>query len=90
MENSLAKFEKDIEEIKQRNFRVEADKAWETSFTRKACIAILTYIIAVLVMSGIKAQPIFLNALIPTIGYILSTQSLPLIKRWWLRSRPNK
>ena len=34
--------EKEIEEIKKRNIRVEKDKAWETSFTRKVCIAILT------------------------------------------------
>ena len=39
--------EKEIEEIKKRNIRVEKDKAWETSFTRKVCIAILTYIVVV-------------------------------------------
>ena len=34
---------KEIEEIKIRNKRVEKDKEWETSYTRKICIAILTY-----------------------------------------------
>lgn len=33
---------KEIEEIKKRNKRVELDKAWETSWTRKICICILT------------------------------------------------
>ena len=35
--------EKEIKEIKERNKRVETDKAWETSWTRKICIALLTY-----------------------------------------------
>ena len=40
--------EKRIEQIEQRNKRVEEDKAWETSFTRRLCIAILTYIVVVI------------------------------------------
>lgn len=34
-----------IAEIESRNARVATDKAWETSFTRKASIAIMTYFI---------------------------------------------
>ena len=37
----------EIKEIKERNKRVELDKKWETSLTRKICIAILTYIVVV-------------------------------------------
>ena len=36
--------EKEILEIKERNKKVELDKTWETSKTRKICIIILTYI----------------------------------------------
>ena len=32
--------EKEIEQIKQRNKKVELDKAWETSWTRKICISL--------------------------------------------------
>ena len=39
--------EKEIEEIKERNKRVELDKKWETSMTRKVCIAVLTYIVVI-------------------------------------------
>lgn len=35
---------KEIEQIKQRNHRVELDKAWETSAIRKLCICVLTYL----------------------------------------------
>ncbi len=34
-----------IAEIESRNARVQNDKAWETSFTRKATIALMTYFI---------------------------------------------
>ena len=40
--NSLGK---EIEKIKERNKRMEADKAWETSFTRRALISVATYIV---------------------------------------------
>ena len=39
---------KEIKEIKQRNKRVELDKKWETSWTRRICIMILTYIIVLI------------------------------------------
>ena len=39
--------EEEIKKIQERNKRVELDKAWETSWTRKICICILTYIVVV-------------------------------------------
>ena len=41
MDNNELKME--IEKIKERNKKVELDKAWETSFVRRLCICILTY-----------------------------------------------
>ncbi|MEK7615775.1 MAG: hypothetical protein AAB420_01035 [Patescibacteria group bacterium] len=38
--------EERIKTIEARNTRVETDKAWETSWTRRLSIAIATYIIA--------------------------------------------
>lgn len=40
--------EKEIEQIKLRNKKVEKDKAWETSGIRKICIMILTYIVVII------------------------------------------
>ena len=42
------KLEEHIQKIEERNKRVELDKSWETSWTRKLCICILTYIIVVI------------------------------------------
>ena len=76
--------EKEIEEIKKRNIRVEKDKAWETSFTRKVCIAILTYIVVVSYTFIIKnIDNVFLSSLVPVIGFLLSTLSLKLIRKIW-------
>ena len=44
----LKDLEKEIENIKERNKKVELDKSWETSWTRKICIMILTYIVVII------------------------------------------
>ncbi|NQV89172.1 MAG: hypothetical protein HQ488_02520 [Parcubacteria group bacterium] len=76
--------EKTIQQIKERNRRVEADKAWETSRYRVISITLITYTIATAVMWGIEVERPWLGALIPTIGYYLSTQSLPFLKKRWI------
>lgn len=75
--------EKEIEIIKKRNVKVEGDKAWETSWTRRIFIAVATYIIAILWLILISETIPFLKACVPVGGYILSTLSLPLLKKWW-------
>lgn len=73
--------EKEIEIIKERNVRVEADKAWEVSFTRKACIALGTYLVAAAWLTVIGESSVWLKAVVPTGGYLLSTLSLSFIKK---------
>ena len=75
---------KQIEQIKERNHRVELDKAWETSITRKLCICILTYLVVLLYSYMInKISNIYLSSVVPVIGFMLSTLSLRLIRRVW-------
>lgn len=78
---------KEIEEIKERNKRVELDKAWETSWTRKLCICILTYIVVVVYSYIVRNyNNIFLSSLVPVIGFSLSTLSLKYIRKIWEKS----
>ena len=70
--------------IEERNRRVEAEKRWEVSTTRRASITLATYFVMVLAFSAIGASDPFTNAVIPTLGFLLSNLSLPLIKRRWL------
>ncbi|HBI34201.1 MAG TPA: hypothetical protein DEA43_04660 [Candidatus Moranbacteria bacterium] len=80
----MENIEKEIELIKERNKSVELDKAWEKSWTRRIFIAVITYIIALMWMRTIGESLVFLKACIPTGGYLLSTLSLPFIKKWWI------
>ena len=82
--HSMDNLEFNIDAILERNKRVEADKAWETSAFRRMTIGVLTYITAVIFLWIIEAAFPFLSALIPTIAYFLSTITLPPLKRWWI------
>lgn len=74
--------------IEQRNARVEVDKAWETSRTRRLSIAIITYAVAAFVMKfALGVSDWYLGALVPAVGYLLSTASLPLIRTVWEKRR---
>ena len=78
------RIKKKIENIKNRNNRVELDKRWETSFTRRLCICILTYIVVVIYTYVIsKISNIFLSSLVPVIGFSLSTLSLKGVRKIW-------
>lgn len=75
----------EISRIIERNKRVELDKAWETSILRRSFIALLTYAITALLF-WINDLPIpFLQGLIPAAAYLLSTLSLPWLKRRWMK-----
>ena len=80
----MKNLEKEIKEIKERNKRVELDKRWETSLTRRLCICILTYVIVVIYSYIIsKTSNIWLSSLVPVIGFTLSTLSLKGIRMMW-------
>ena len=80
----LKELENEIKMIKERNKRVEGDKAWETSWTRRVCIMILTYIVVVTYSYVIsKVSNIWLSSIVPVIGFTLSTLSLGLVRSIW-------
>lgn len=79
--------ESEIRRIQERNARVESDKAWETSFTRRGTIAFGTYLTSFLLFLMIDAPDPHLAALIPALAFLLSTLTLPVFKNLWLRRR---
>lgn len=81
---SLEELKNEIDEIKNRNKRVEADKAWETSWTRKILILALTYIVIVIFFFVAKLPDPFINAIVPSMAFVLSTLTIPVFKKWWL------
>ena len=66
----MDELEKRIEAIEKRNKKVEIDKAWETSWTRRVCIMILTYIIVIIYSYIVRNYyNILLSSLVPVIGF---------------------
>ncbi len=83
--------ENEIEKIQLRNQKVELDKAWETSTTRRICICVLTYIIVVIYSYIVRNYDnIFLSSLVPVIGFTLSTLSLKFVRSSWEKNKGGK
>ena len=79
--------EERVKKIEERNKRVELDKSWETSWTRKICIIILTYIIVITYSFLIREYNyVLLTSLVPVIGFTLSTLSLKAVRKIWEKS----
>lgn len=77
----------EIDAIKARNKRVEIDKAWETSLFRKVAITIITYMFMTGLFLVLGVDKPYLNSLVPTFGYLLSTLTLSLLKDIWVKSK---
>ena len=82
-----SKLAQQVQEIQERNKRVESDKAWETSWLRRIIVAILTYAVIVVFFISANLPNPYANALVPTLAFILSTSTLALFKNAWLKAR---
>lgn len=80
---NLDQLEKEVVEIKKRNLKVEKDKEWETSTTRRILLFVFTYLAMGFYMGAIGIERPWLNAVIPSIGFLLSTLTLPFFKKLW-------
>lgn len=77
----------EIESIKERNRRVELDKAWETSLTRKIIISVLTYLVIVIFFIYASIERPWLNAIVPALAFLISTLSMPWFKKMWMKDK---
>ena len=85
MEERLTQIENILKGVQARNSKVEMDKAWEISWARRLFIATSTYIVAVIWLIIINDTDPWLKALVPVLGFLLSTLSLPFVKKWWVQ-----
>ncbi len=83
----MENLEQKIQKIEERNQRVEVDKAWETSWTRRVLLAIFTYISIGVYMWAIEITRSWLNAVVPAVAFMLSTLTMPLFKKLWLKNK---
>lgn len=86
----MATLEERIEKIEQRNKKVELDKAWETSLARKALISLLTYLVVASYLKFVVGIDPWINAIVPTLGFLLSTLTLSFCKTLWERNRAKR
>ncbi|OGG12800.1 hypothetical protein A3D77_07120 [Candidatus Gottesmanbacteria bacterium RIFCSPHIGHO2_02_FULL_39_11] len=75
--------EQRIRQIEERNKGVELNKAWETSYTRRVLVALFTYLVIVLYLKFIVGIDPWINAIVPTVGFLLSTLTLRFFKEMW-------
>lgn len=90
LKSEIAELQSKLNSIQARNFKVESDKKWETSTTRFVCVAVTTYITMNLILWSIGGPFPPIHAIVPTCGYMLSTLSLPWIKKWWMAKEESK
>lgn len=83
---TLKQLDEEINKIKERNKRVETEKSWETSWTRRGMIALFTYLVVSILFIFMGTPDPLKNAVIPSLAFILSTLSGPFVKRYWLRN----
>lgn len=77
--------EQRVEDIEKRNANVEADKAWETSTTRKCLLALCTYVAIGLYLWAIGVSSPWIHAIVPALGFMISTLTMPFFKERWIR-----
>jgi len=79
----LSNLDERISRIEKRNKEVELNKSWETSWTRKILLFIFTYLSIALYLKFIVNIDPWVNAIVPAIGFLLSTLTLPYFKTLW-------
>ena len=84
---SIQDLSQEIDKIKARNRRVELDKAWESSWTRKLLLTALTYAVIVIFFIFAELPEPFINAIVPSVAFVLSTLGLPVFKKWWIERK---
>lgn len=79
----LSNLDERISRIEKRNKEVELKKSWEISWTRKILLSIFTYLSIALYLKFIVNIDPWVNAIVPAIGFLLSTLTLPYFKTLW-------
>ncbi len=85
--SDVESLKKEIDAIKTRNMRVEKDKTWETSLTRRVAISAITYVLISIFLTIIGIEKPFLSSIIPAVAFLISTATLNILKNRWLKNQ---
>jgi hypothetical protein len=81
----MENLEERILKIEERNKNVELDKAWETSWARRLLLVLFTYLAVGIYLASINIQRPWLNAIVPSAGFLISTLTMPFFKKVWIK-----
>ncbi len=87
---TIESLEREIEKLKERNRKVELDKKWETSLVRRGLLIVFTYLAIGFYLNAIRVENPWINAVVPSIGFLLSTLTLPYFKNLWIKFNQKK
>jgi len=86
-QDQLTELASRVAALEERNKRVELNKAWETSATRKLAIIVVTYFIVLGFLLIIKNDKPTINAIVPSLGFFLSTLVVSKLKEHWVKGK---
>ena len=78
-------FQNRLKNIEERNKKVEIDKSWEISWTRKGLLSLFTYLAIGIYLRAINIEKPWLNAIVPSVAFMLSTLTMPFFKKIWMK-----
>ena len=82
---TIKELETRVKQLEDRNKKIEGNKAWEISFSRKVVLIMFTYLAIGIYMYAVNLPDPWLNAIVPAVAFMLSTLTLPFFRRIWLR-----
>ena len=83
--NKIRRIEGRIRIIEERNRKVEYDKAWELSYLRRFLLMLFTYLAIGFYLQAADIERPWLNAIVPSAAFMLSTLTLPFFKSLWIK-----
>lgn len=81
--SDIEDIKKEIKLIRERNKKVELDKDWEVSYSRRFLLMVFTYLAIGFYLDAINIDRPWLNAIVPAVAFMLSTLTIPFFKKIW-------
>lgn len=86
LDERVSHLEETVERIRLSGKYSNLQKNWENSRIRVITVAVSMYVLTLTFMLILQVQNPIVSALLPTVGYMLSTNSIPLVRRIWVRN----
>ncbi len=84
MEQELFSLKKELDTLHDdiRTLKIQQD--WNTSVLKHGLVIFMNYLIMLILMYILNIESPFISALLPTLGYAITSISLNSIKKYWI------